>query len=91
MKIIYKHTLTGTENVISVPSGGHVLSAHGQHGSVCLWVLVDPEQELVARTFHVYPTGGAILIEDDKTLSFIGTVLLDAESLVLHVFEVLKK
>ncbi len=85
-KVIWKYLLATGLNPVNMPSGAHVLSAHGQRDEVCIWALVDPERPVEGRRFWVLGTGDIT----DPAVSlgaFIGTVLLDGGDYVLHVFE----
>lgn len=81
---IHKFPL-GPDCTIELPKGSLVLSARGQDGKVCIWVLLDPEAPRIKRRFKVFGTGHKV--PDDLNLIFIGTALLDGGALVFHVFE----
>lgn len=82
--IVYKFPIrptTGTQT-IHVPAGGEFLNLRRQPQGPVIYMLVDPNAELVERTFHVVYTG------DDFTPPgpYIGT--LDQGGRYYHVFEV---
>lgn len=81
MKKVFKYSLLTSENVLDMPEGAQVLSAHVQGTTVCIWALVDPGKPTERRTFRVYGTGH----EMDDGITFIGTVM--AGPFVWHVFE----
>lgn len=86
MKIIFKYKITPVERMISLPVGAEVLHIHDQHGVICMWVLVDPdEKETTCRFFTVYGTGQAL--PEMYRRDYLGTVMYDNGNLVLHVFE----
>lgn len=72
-------------NRLLLPTGAQVLHVASQNDDLCLWVQVDPERSVVWRTFHVVGTGHDL--PSDAVLRFVGTAMLFAGSLVLHVFE----
>ena len=85
MRMIYKYELQLGTQVVRMPAGAQVLSAHNQHGSLCIWALVDPKAPMVDRAFLVTGTGHTI--EEGIRLDlFIGTVIISP--FVWHVFEV---
>lgn len=94
MKTIHKFIIEpgGTRN-ISMPAGAEVLSVHVQRGEVCMWALVDTEARMVNRKFGVFGTGHTVdpCPQGDhlgpNRWHFLGTVLLENDSLVFHVFE----
>jgi hypothetical protein len=68
-----------------MPAGAKVLHVDAQHGHPCMWAMVDPYAAKVARTFLIrgsgHPAAGA------RAENHVGTVLVDADFLVIHVFE----
>jgi hypothetical protein len=88
MSIVYKYILANDINEIFVPKGSRVISVQAQKDNVCLWILLplDPELDLVKRTFRIFGTG--VDIPDDARHEPIGTVQIDW--MVWHVFEVLE-
>ena len=87
MKTIWKFELTTTdEQVVTMPAGADILSAQVQHGTICLWALVDDSQSTSEqRRINIYGTGHAV---GHAIGRFVGTVMLDDGNIVLHVFEV---
>lgn len=84
MKTILKYELEEGMNVILTPKHSLPMSVESQYNKPVLYCLVDTETELVERTFEVVGTG--LPIESDLHLSeYIGTVMLNNESFVLHV------
>lgn len=64
-----------------IHKGGKILSTHMQGRYLCVWVLVDPRELPVSRTFFVYETGHGI----KPGLEFVGTVMHG--DFVWHLFE----
>jgi hypothetical protein len=52
-----------------------------------MWVLVDAEQSLVERVFEIFGTGHRVPMEMGMNRNFIGTFMVESETLVFHVFE----
>lgn len=82
---IWKYTLEEPVNNFRMPQGARVLSAAARNSDVCIWVLADPDQELVERRILAAPTG-ARLPTDVCTAIFIGTVM-HPSGLVWHIFD----
>lgn len=87
MKKIFKYPLeVEDKQVVMMPVDAQILCIQVQHGTPCIWALVDPalaaSQERTLLTFgtgHELPTG--------LELSYIGTYLVHGGNLVFHVFE----
>lgn len=88
MKQIWKYSLEMTDIAeVVMPFGAEVLSAVNQHGILCIWAMVDPnEQNRITRRFRIIGTGHPI--EDKEQLGkFLGTVQFEKGQLILHVFD----
>ena len=85
MKTIYKYPLPrlGALNQILMPSGARILSANMQGSNLCVWALVDPDAEMVVRTFVVRGTGHPC--PNTENLAFVDTV--QAPPFVWHLFD----
>lgn len=86
MKSVYKYPIPHHGGV-EMPEGAKILSVHAQNGSVCLWALVDTSSPRVPRRFRMFGTGHPMNNDLAERLSFVGTALLDAGFVVVHVFE----
>ena len=86
-RAIHKYTIAvADEQLVWMPRGAEVMSAHAQHGQICVWAAhTVPPKELVGHTFYVHGTGH-VFDHGNESLHFIGTVHLFEGSLVLHVF-----
>lgn len=86
-KTIYKYVLKVTDHQeVTLPVGATILSVQVQREAVCLWAMVDPEEEMGKdHTIEIYRTGHPV--EHPEGLHFIGTVQLLDGRLVFHVFE----
>lgn len=82
---IYKYQLELTDlSVIYVPVGATFLDVQIQHGTLCLWAIVDPGNATELVEVRVRGTGhpmGNAQAED-----YAGTVQLADQGLVFHVF-----
>lgn len=87
MRQIFKYELSresAYDIPVETPAVADFLDAQMQRGSLCVWMLVDPEQETVTRLFHVVGTGHEL---DDKWLDkviYLSTV--QDGPYVWHVF-----
>lgn len=86
MITIYKYELNLGPNKVMLPYDAKVLSVAGQHNNLVMWVEVDTERPLWDNWFLVTLTGHAI-VDNFHPREFIGTVLLDNETFILHVFK----
>jgi len=89
MKTVWKYALN-SDDVLSfdIPIGSEILSVQEQNGNPQMWVLVDPnEQVMETRFFRLAGTGHSI---NSPIKSFIGTFQLYGGELVCHLFEINK-
>lgn len=84
-KKIYKFPLKPELTRLMIPANAQILCVQVHCGIAYLWVLLDPVQPLVSRTFCIY---GAKHEIKEKLNQYIGTFQLLNGALVLHVFEV---
>lgn len=86
MKKIYKYPLIiEGEQLIDVPLGAQLLTAQVQHEVVCIWAIIDSnEEQRESRTIDIFGTGHPMSM---ATRKYLGTVQLCEGSLVFHVFE----
>ncbi len=82
-KTIWKFPLEITDRqLVTMPDTFNPLSVQFQGDTLCLWAIVDPESETVARWITIHGTGHPV---NDTGLTFIGTAQ-DTHSLVWHIF-----
>lgn len=82
---IWKFNLEITDKqTIHMPNGAHILSVQEQSGELCMWAMVDPEEEYMPRKFRIFGTGHPIDLDGDNS-GFVGTVQCK-NGLVWHVF-----
>lgn len=90
MKTIWKYGIDITNELyITMPYDTRILSVHLQYGKPCIWAIIydDKEIKMVSRKFRWFGTGHPI--PEGEKLIYIGTVLMQNDSLVFHLFEVL--
>ena len=88
MRTIWKYEINIEDFfVLSMPIGSSILTLQIQRGKPCLWVSVDTEQPMEARTFNIYGTGHPI--PDKRSINnYIGTFQVHNGDFVFHIFEV---
>ena len=69
---------------IGLPRNAEILSVQKQDRNICLWVLVEPKNNIIPRAILMIGTGHDI---PDDTGRFIGTVQMAEGALVWHYFE----
>lgn len=84
MKIFKYHINIPGSDIIEMPEGSEILYVGNQYNSVFLWAKVDSTRKLTKRKFIVCNTGDDL---PANTKKFLGTVLLNEGSYVLHIFE----
>lgn len=85
MKSVWKFPLEVADvQVITVPAAARWLDARMQHGSLCLWALVDTAMPKTRATVRITGTGHE---RDDLLHSeYVSSFHLDGGALVFHVF-----
>lgn len=82
---IYKYQLEiKDEQGVKMPSEAQILSVGNQHGRLCLWANVYPNNEIVTRSIVICGTGHKSPVGNYK---FVGTVIQLDGALVWHVFQ----
>lgn len=76
--------LTGSNN-LTIPEGAEILDVQIQHGTVCLWALVDLDAPSTSREVFLAGTGHDL---PAGTLTHLGTTQSFEGSFVFHAFEV---
>jgi hypothetical protein len=76
MKTIHKYDIGGLlfhgyRTSINVPGGAEVLDIQMQNDSVCMWALVDPEENSVMWDIEVTGTGMELHTAEHKYLATI--------------------
>ena len=68
-----------------VPHGAEFLHVAVQRGVPCVWYRCDPLSPRSQRDFIIVGTGRACPNHDEA--KYLGTVLLEGDALVFHIFE----
>ena len=87
MKTIYKYNLEITDSQsITMPLNSEILSAKNQGNNLCIWALVDTDEDLnVTYEIEIFGTGNPIY--DNSTFrEFIDTCVMP-NGLVWHLFK----
>lgn len=75
------------QQILLMPRGAEILSVTNQHGTICIWALVDYAEPLfVNREIYIVGAGYPTSVKDYKP-KFIGTVLMEDVMVVWHVFD----
>lgn len=86
-KTVWKHALAitdGPQELMLPRRLARVVLVAMQHGELCVWFEVNPDEPKYMRYFAVYGTGHSVA-EDSV---HIGSVVTKEGALVWHVFEV---
>lgn len=73
-----------------MPEGAKVLHIANQAGQLCLWAEVEPGRPNEPRWFGVISTGYRFSASGDTRDEYVGTALFHRDTLVLHVYELVK-
>lgn len=88
MKTIWKYQvdLDNIDDNFYMPmkSGAEIISVAAQYDILCLWAIVDPDQQNTRRLLYIRGTGHPLLAAEDT--QYLGTAHL-ANGLVFHVFD----
>lgn len=74
------------EQKIIMPYGARILSVGTQWEKPVLWALVD-EDAAIKTEKEIYIRGTGHTARGVENMRFVGTILLNDDSLVLHIFE----
>lgn len=87
MSAVWKFELSGAGDVIEIqmPQGAKPLFVAEQHGAVCLWARVNPENQLESRRFRWAGTGHTL--DDVHVGPHVGSWMQFSGMLVWHLFE----
>lgn len=82
---IWKFTLRLVDRqTVMMPRGAKIIAVQEQAGAICLWAIVDPQENKTSRLFTIAGTGHQ-LPPNAAAINHLGTVQLGAY--VWHVFE----
>ena len=94
MRTVWKYALPVQDEIIEVemPKGAEILHVDTQREQVCLWALVESEQEKEIRRFRIHGTGHPLANNAGTGYNtydtYVGTSIHLDGMLVWHVFEV---
>lgn len=79
MLTVYKYPINPSDEKIElkIPGGGNILSAGlDPVNRLCVWALVDPDEEECATNIYCVGTGWPIdwIMEEEDALNFVGSV-----------------
>jgi hypothetical protein len=85
MKTIYKYQIPINENPFLLKTHRYCNFLHVdcQNNALCLWVELNPEDEMITIPIYIIGTGHSL---PKDNLDYIGTALMSALSLVLHLY-----
>lgn len=89
MLSVFKYLLPVSDEVyVAMPEGAKVLKVAEQHNQICVWALVDQDEDVCEnRKFRIAGTGHPMKASDDY--EYIGSVVnFNGRNLVFHVFEI---
>jgi hypothetical protein len=88
MKAIYKYRLPFMEVCkVIMPHNSEIIRIDGLDGALWIWAIVDTEEELVERTFHLFKTGGE-MPDDIGEYDYLGCGAIFVQmELMMYVFE----
>ena len=88
-KRVYKYPLAiaDLQNIL-LPKSAVVLGhPQVQHGVLCLWTLVDPDEKETKRiSVVIHGTGHDVPEADDENYRYVGTFQIRAGRLIFHVW-----
>lgn len=82
-KTIWKFELPHSIMQLPIPKGYQVLDVQTQGGMPYLWVMVDPDADMIPVTIHTARTGHPLPDDIDK---YLGTYQVQGGALIFHVF-----
>jgi hypothetical protein len=88
MRAIYKYRLPFMEvSKVTLPMNSKVIRVDGLEGALWLWAIVDTNEPLVERTFHLFKTGSEMPDDIDEYVYVgCGAIFVQME-LMMYVFE----
>ena len=85
MKRIFKYPVPVTASLcIDLPKGATVLTVQTQRGQPQIWAIVDDAEPSERRLFYWFGTGHAL---PEPLGAYVGSVQLDGETQIFHLFE----
>ena len=89
-KTIWKFELNPSisgNHSFKIPKDSEILTVQMQNNNPCIWVLVNPNNEVEERFFELFGTGHDVYCDMGIDRKYINTVQMQEGSLVFHIFE----
>src|SRR5213595_3614843 len=87
VKVIYKYRLPFMEvATVEMPKGAQVIRVDGLDGALWIWAVVDTDEPIVKREFHLFKTGAVLDDASEWYYHGCGAIKIQME-LMLYVFE----
>ena len=86
-KYVWKYEVIRDKTIHQIPRGGIVRHVDNQFEKVCIWIEVDPNKSTEPRQFEVYDTGQLIHYDMGIDRKYLGTVKLQNDRTIVHVYE----
>jgi hypothetical protein len=83
---IWKYVIYPRKLNHMVPRNGIIRYVSEQHGEICVWIEVNPNEAKEWRHFEIYGTGHPIIYKGDNP-QYIGSVKVDGGNFIFHVYE----
>ena len=88
MRTVHKYLVPVRDGFgLDLPLGATILDVQAQGELVCLWALVETDNDMERRSFILRGTGHPI--QDGMELVHAGTFQIGGGALVFHLFEVM--
>lgn len=87
MTKVFKYKLEPDKETMQLPTGARLISVIEQHGNIVVYAMVNESAEGVEDyEFKVAGTGNGLGTEDIEEYTFLGTVGMDGNTFVFHIF-----
>lgn len=85
---IHKYTIDDKfgSDPLDMRSGAKIIKVDRQHQNACIWAIVDPNAKMIDRKYLIKGTGSNIDDIDPDKFDHIGTVLIQNDTLVWHIW-----
>ncbi len=86
MNKVFKYPVpTNDYFFLDLPRGAEILTVQVQDSRPQIWALVNPENPIESRNFHLAGTGDSI---NERNLIYIGTFQMSNGNNIWHLFEI---
>lgn len=87
-RVIWKFELTDLgSKEIELRKGYEFLTVQVQNGNACIWVLLNPNEEIITERFEIYGTGHEIHYDMGISREYLGTFQENNGLFVWHLFK----